>query len=111
LYGRKGEPGKAAEANMEALQVRQRLVQIDPNNANWQTLLANIEQNIAAFHLNQGHPAEAKVWLEKYLPIRERLARQDPANVHWQATLVSAQRQKEQIDAKLHQASGADDGK
>ena len=86
--------GKLSEALREyhgALIIRERLVEVDPTNADWQGRLSWSHIHVGDILFAQGKLTEALKSFREGLAIKDRLARADPANPGWQRDLSAAQ--------------------
>jgi hypothetical protein len=91
-----GDRAGALREYQASLALKERLVQQDPDNVEWQRGLAISHERVGDVLLAQGDRARALREYQTSLARSERLAQQDPGNVEWQRDLA-------RIKAKLNE--------
>ena len=70
-----------------ALNVRQKLAQLDPDNTDWQRGLSVSFERVGSIHQANGDNTAALKALQDSLAIRQKLVQLDPTNTQWQRDL------------------------
>ncbi len=84
VYVNRGASAAGLEEYLQALELREDLLEADPNNVELQQAVLDVRRELGELQRNLGDDASAIESYRKALPIIAALVRQDPTNTDWQ---------------------------
>jgi tetratricopeptide (TPR) repeat protein len=84
VYVNRGESAAGLEEYMQALGLREDLLEAEPNNVELQQAVLDVRRELGELQRNLGDDEAAIDSYRKALPISAALVRQDPTNTDWQ---------------------------
>ncbi len=83
VYEARGESAQALAEYRLAARQRDSLLEVEPDNVEWQAGMVQLQSDIAALHRDLGDLTSAIATYQDTLPLTEALVRRDPSNTAW----------------------------
>ncbi len=83
VYEARGESAQALVEYRLAARQRDSLLELEPDNVEWQAGMVQLQSDIAALHRDLGDLTAAIATYQDTLPLAEGLVRRDPSNTAW----------------------------
>jgi serine/threonine protein kinase len=83
VYDARGESAQALVEYRVAARQRDSLLEVEPDNVEWQAGMVQLQSEIAALHRDLGDLTSAIATYQDTLPLAEALVRRDPSNTAW----------------------------
>lgn len=83
VYEARGESAQALVEYRVAARQRDSLLEVEPDNVEWQAGMVQVQTEIAALHRDLGDLTSAIATYQDTLPLAEALVRRDPSNTAW----------------------------
>ncbi len=83
VYEARGESAQALGEYRVAARQRDSLLEVEPDNVEWQAGMVQVQGEIAALHRDLGDLTAAIATYQDTIPLAEALVRRDPSNTAW----------------------------
>ena len=103
IYQAKGDTGAALKLYQDSLLIRKKLVELDPNQVEWQRDLSVSYERIGKIYQAKGDTGAALKLYQDSLLIAQKLVELDPTNVQWQTDVAVSYVKLSQVEPNKKQ--------